>query len=141
MPFNSGNIRPLAVAIIQNPKGEILGIKGYDKVKNEYFYRLPGGGMEFCERAEQTLQREFREEFGIKLKNVRRAEVCENIFTYNGKSGHEIVFIMKADFEDASLYQQKELKIIEKEAVAEYAEWVKVGKETIIYPEKAKELF
>ena len=63
-----------------------------------------------------------------------KKRIRNKVFETNSSSVHSLI-ISDTGMEDPSL------KIIEKEAVAEYAEWVKVGKETIIYPEKAKELF
>ena len=55
-------------------------------MKNQEFFRLPGGGIEFGETAEQTLQREFAEEFGVEIKVGRRLGVAENIFVTEGKT-------------------------------------------------------
>lgn len=46
MPFTEKYIRPLAVAVIRY-QGKILAVRGVDHVKNEVFFRLPGGGIEF----------------------------------------------------------------------------------------------
>lgn len=42
MPFTEKYIRPLAVAVIRY-QGKILAVRGVDHVKNEVFFRLPGG--------------------------------------------------------------------------------------------------
>ncbi len=140
MPFDSQRIRPLAIAIVRRPSGEVLAVKGWDKVKQEYFYRVLGGGIEFGETAAETVGREFLEEMGASLKNLLQLDVVENIFTYNGKPGHEIVFIMEADLADASLYQKEHLPFVEPNAPAPYAEWVPLTPQTRIYPEKVKNL-
>lgn len=140
MPFDSQRIRPLAVAMVRRSSGEVLAVKGWDKVKQEYFYRVLGGGIEFGETAAETVGREFLEEMGASLKNLRQLDVVENIFTYNGKPGHEIVFIMEAELADSSLYQKEHLPFMEPNASAPYVEWVSVMPETRIYPEKVKEL-
>lgn len=105
MPYNSEAIRPLALAIIKNRKNQILVSPGYDKIKGETFYRLLGGGVDFGESSLQALNREFKEELNVELKNCRLLRVLENIFFYNGKPGHEVVFIYEADFVDASNYE------------------------------------
>lgn len=84
MPFTEKYIRPLAVAVIRY-QGKILAVRGVDHVKNEVFFRLPGGGIEFGETAEAALKREFAEEFGVEVKIGRRLDVTENVFSYEGR--------------------------------------------------------
>ena len=52
------SIRPLSVAVIRKGRS-FLAIPGYDTKKKKHFYRLPGGGIEFGERADEALKREF----------------------------------------------------------------------------------
>ena len=61
-------IRPLAICLFRHNE-RILVAEAYDPVKKEAFYRPLGGGIEFGEHSEQTIQRELLEEIG--------AEVCE----------------------------------------------------------------
>ena len=79
MPFTEKYIRPLAVAVIRY-QGKILAVRGVDHVKNEVFFRLPGGGIEFGETAEAALKREFAEEFGVEVKIGRRLDVTGKRF-------------------------------------------------------------
>lgn len=83
MPFTEKYIRPLAVAVIRY-QGKILAVRGVDHVKNEVFFRLPGGGIEFGETAEAALKREFAEEFGVEVKIGRRLDVTENVSATKG---------------------------------------------------------
>ena len=54
-------IRPIALGLaIKNNK--LLVSEGFDKVKNEIFYRCLGGGIEFLEKGKEALKREFLEE-------------------------------------------------------------------------------
>ena len=94
MVFVRNQIRPLAVAVVRH-KNKILAMEGYDSVKQETFYRLIGGGIEFGEKAEDTVVREFREELGLDIKITRFLGTSENIFTYEGKPGHEIVLFLR----------------------------------------------
>jgi ADP-ribose pyrophosphatase YjhB (NUDIX family) len=61
-------------------------------------YRPLGGGVEFGERAADAVVREFREETGRAVAVVELIEVSENLFTYEGRPGHEIVFLFHVRF-------------------------------------------
>lgn len=105
-------IRPLALVLVEN-RGKILAKKDFDSHKQEDFYRIPGGGIELGETSEQALRREIREEFNAELEQVELLEVLENIFTYEGKPGHEIVFLYRADFVDKGMYEKEELVVLD----------------------------
>ncbi len=96
-------IRPLALAIIRKGDALLLGAS-YDPVRQLRFYRPPGGGIEFGETGAQAIQREMREEIAAELLNVRYLTTMENIFTYKGAPGHEIVLLYTADLRDPTLY-------------------------------------
>lgn len=105
-------IRPLTLCIIKN-KDRLLVGDGYDSKKGEVFYRLLGGGIEFGETGEEALNREFMEELETKLENVKYLTTLENIFTYNGKRGHEIVLVFTADLVKKALYEESSIDIID----------------------------
>ena len=59
-------IRPIVLGIaIKNNK--ILVSGGYDKIKNQTFYRCLGGGIEFLETSQEALKREYKEELNIDI--------------------------------------------------------------------------
>lgn len=91
------SIRTLAIAIIKNAKGQLLLHEGYDSVKKEYFYRPLGGGIEFGEKGEEALIREFREEINQEIKVLKYLNTFENLFTYEGKQGHQIILLYEAE--------------------------------------------
>lgn len=84
-------IRPivLGLAIKDN---KLLVSEGFDKVKNQTFYRCLGGGIEFLEKSTDALKREFKEEINIDIVIKDFLGISENIFTYEGKNAHELVF-------------------------------------------------
>ena len=104
----SGEIRVLALGLIRDGDRIFLS-EGYDPVKEKTFYRAMGGGVEFGETSLEALGREFQEEIQAELKNVRYLGCLENIFTFNGKSGHEIVQLYECDFVDNKFYQQEKI--------------------------------
>ena len=108
----SGEIRVLALGLIRD--GERIFIsEGYDPVKQQTFYRAMGGGVEFGETSLEALVREFQEEIQAELKNIRYLDCLENIFTFNGKSGHEIIQLYECEFVDNKFYQQEKIRFNE----------------------------
>ena len=115
-------IRVLAIALLKNPKGQILLHQGYDSAKKQVFYRPLGGGVDFSETAKVALKREFQEELGKKIKVKKLVGVFENIFTYENKDRHEIVFVYTATFSSLKDYK-KAYEIIEDKRVVGKAVW------------------
>ncbi len=140
--LKENKIRPLAVCIIKH-NGKLLSGVGYDRLKNETFYRLLGGGIEFGEKAEETLQREFKEELNTGIENIKYITTLENIFTYEGKKGHEIVFVFEGDLTNKELYQKDNIPILDSKekgkAVWKNISDFKSGK-LILYPDGADKL-
>lgn len=135
--MENNRIRPLALALVKRD-GKVLVQVCFDGKKNEKFYRLPGGGIEFGETGIVALRREFMEEFGSEIHNVESLGVLENIFTYEGKPGHEIVMVYGADLIKKSLYDEKEIGILDNGQ--SYAIWenIDVLKDSHFYPDGIK---
>lgn len=98
-------IRPLAICLFRH-NDCILVAEGYDPVKKEYFYRPLGGGIEFGEYSEQTIQRELLEEIGTEVSELKYLGTLENVFVFNGTPGHEIVQVYDGSLRDTGLYEQ-----------------------------------
>ncbi len=102
-------IRPIAICICR--RGDlILVAEGHDSKKDQTFYRPLGGTIEFGERGDETVRREFREEIAADLADVRYLGMLENIFTYEGRRGHEIVLVYDGRLSDASLYEKEAIQ-------------------------------
>ncbi len=100
--------RPLAICLFT--RGDKTLVAEYtDRVKREKFFRHIGGGIEFGETAAQTIARETREELNADVCAVRYLFTLENIFTYQGVPGHEIVLVYDGAFADESLYARATL--------------------------------
>jgi 8-oxo-dGTP pyrophosphatase MutT (NUDIX family) len=98
-------IRPIAICVCRHGD-RILVAEGHDSKKGQTFYRPLGGTIEFGERGEEAVRREFREEIGADLLEVHYVGMLENIFTYEGQRGHEIVLVYDGRLSDGSLYEK-----------------------------------
>ncbi len=101
------HIRPIAICVfLKNNK--ILVAEGYDPVKDQYFYRPLGGGIEFGENSADTICREMLEEIHVEVdrESLKYLGAVENIFHFNGTAGHEIVLIYDGALKESALYEQ-----------------------------------
>ena len=97
--MDSTNIRPIAICVFHS-EGRILVSRGYDSVKDSVYYRPLGGGIEFGERSRDAVVREIREELSAEVRATRILGTRENIFTLDGETGHEILWVYDAEFVD-----------------------------------------
>ncbi len=99
----------LALALIWRGN-QLLLQSGVDVVTGRAFYRPPGGRVEFGERGAEAVVRELQEELGTGMVDVRFAGVHENLFTYQGKPGHEVILFYEGRLADPGLMDQEELR-------------------------------
>lgn len=116
-------IRPLSLALIKNSSGQLLLLRGFDSVKNEHFYRPLGGGIEFSESSRTALEREIMEELGQEVFVSDLEASFENIFTFDGIKGHEIIMLYTADFKNKEIYNLTEIDIFESGVAISKAVW------------------
>ena len=109
--MESNKIVVKAMCVVSRNGKEVLAGIGRDDVKEEYFGRIIGGKMEFGETAESALRREFKEELNTDLEELFFIKMVENIFTYNGQNGHEVIFVYKGNLSDKALYQKDLIKV------------------------------
>ena len=131
-------IRPIALGLaIKNKK--LLVSEGFDKVRNETFYRCLGGGIEFLEKSEEALKREFLEEINVDITVKNFLGISENIFTYQGKKAHELILFYSIEISDENY--QEEYQVIDDHGET-IAKWIDIdefkNKNKILYP---KEVF
>ena len=100
------HIRVISICIIRRGD-EILVFEGYDHIKSETFFRPLGGGIEFGESSLEALKREFREEIGAELNNLRYLATLENIFEVYGNPGHEVIFVYAGGLAEPILYEKE----------------------------------
>jgi 8-oxo-dGTP pyrophosphatase MutT (NUDIX family) len=102
------SIRVISICLFYNKKrNSILVAEGYDPEKNERFYRPLGGGIMFGEKTKDALKREIEEEISEKIVDIEYIATLENIFTFNGQKGHEIVFVYDAKFKNKTVYDRE----------------------------------
>lgn len=128
-------IRPISIGLaIKNNK--LLVNEGFDKVKNQTFYRCLGGGIEFLETSSDALKREFKEELDIDVTVKDFLGVSENIFTFSGKNAHEIVFYYTIEIDEKDY--KPEYTVVEGERKTR-ATWIDINEfkngSKILYPE------
>jgi 8-oxo-dGTP pyrophosphatase MutT (NUDIX family) len=111
MPMNN-TIRPIAVIILRHDD-KILVQESVESPDYPRFYRLIGGGIEFGERAHDTIIREVREELNATLRDVRYLGTLENIFVYEGRGGHEIVMLYEGTLVEPHFYEQESFALDE----------------------------
>ncbi len=135
-------IRPLAICLFRTGD-RILVAEGHDPVKGETFYRPIGGAIEFGERAAAALVREVREEIGEEIADLRYLGTLENLFTFNGRPGHEIILVFDGRFVDRHIYERAVLNGNEHDGLAFRAFWKSLsefGPGAPLYPDGLTEL-
>lgn len=127
------------------PRANTLGLVIKDNVvlleeqedEDRFYYRPIGGKIEFGEKSEETLIREFKEELGVEIDIIRYVSCIENIFKIGENLGHEITQIYLAEFMDKTLYEQDTFTVTERTKIS-CAKWIPIkdlisgGK--VVYP-------
>ncbi|MDO5606357.1 MAG: NUDIX hydrolase [Paracoccus sp. (in: a-proteobacteria)] len=101
----------LLAAEVPDDSGRIKGV------------RPLGGTVEFGERAEDALRREFHEELGIAVAITGPAVVLENLFQHEGATGHEVIFAYPVTFPPGAFDGQDVIRFHEDSGTACVARW------------------
>jgi 8-oxo-dGTP pyrophosphatase MutT (NUDIX family) len=102
-----------AVQCVFRDGSRVLGFEIKDPHKDVTGFRSIGGGIEEGETSRQAVEREVAEELKVAIGEPRLLCVLENIFTFMGRPGHEIVFVYESTFVDASDYERESFEICE----------------------------
>ncbi|ENU31130.1 hypothetical protein F991_01036 [Acinetobacter sp. CIP-A165] len=125
-------VKALCIFRYQN---QVLLSYGYDPSKEETYLRPIGGSIEFGETALQAIKREVLEEIHQQIIHPKLLGVLENLFTFDGQQGHEIVFVYDAELVNSKLYQEVEIHGCETNGLQYIAKWLsKAQIESSRYP-------
>jgi len=102
-----------AVQCVFRNGDSLLGFEIHDPAKDVTGFRSIGGGIEDGETSMHAVEREVSEELGVAITEPVLLGVLENIFTFLGSPGHEIVFVYEATFVDAANYERESFEIVE----------------------------
>ncbi|WP_282609431.1 NUDIX hydrolase [Pelagibius sp. Alg239-R121] len=115
-------VRPIAVGLVRRGRKILVAAVRADdgSIKG---WRPLGGEIEFGERAEETLVREFDEELGEAVSVAAFVCVLENLYEHEGAKGHEIVFVYEAAFLKAEAYDVEDFAFTDGGLAAD-ATWI-----------------
>ncbi|MBR0787193.1 NUDIX hydrolase [Bradyrhizobium iriomotense] len=82
--------------------GRLLAAEVRDDAGRLRGVRPLGGEIEFGESWRAALVREFNEELGIDVAIKGEPLMMENIFSHEGSTGHEVMFIAEVAFPDGA---------------------------------------
>ena len=117
------HIKAKALCIFRH-QDQVLLSYGYDPSKDETYLRPIGGGIEFGETSVQAIEREVLEEINQQITKPKLLAVLENLFTFDGQQGHEIVFVYDAEFIDSVLSTAIEIHGCETSGLSYIAQWL-----------------
>lgn len=136
MSNSKKKIRVLALGLIRDGDRLFLS-QGKDPSTEQTFYRALGGGVDWGETSLNALKREFWEEIGGELTNIKYLGCIENIFTFDNQLKHEIIQLYSCDFLDPQFYQREQIEFSEKKR-RKIALWVDIAsclsRELLIVP-------
>ncbi len=110
-------------------------------MKGQTFYRPLGGTIEFGERGAEAIARELDEEIGAQVAATHYLGTLENVFTYLGAPGHEIVLVYDVELAGDALYARERVTASEGGVTVECA-WVPLEtfERVPLYPDGLLEL-
>lgn len=95
MPIDRSHIRVKVMLVAPNSQGAVhaVSVNAATAENPHGYHRFIGGSVELGETHREAIRREVREELSAEIRDLRHLGVVENIFTIDGTTGHEIVFV------------------------------------------------
>lgn len=87
---------------------------------NKDYLSLIGGRTKIGESSIETIKREVLEETGYQVSETKVMGILENFFTssYDNKAYHEILILVKVDFEDQTVNNQEKVECLDKKDIS-----------------------
>lgn len=104
----------------------LLASEVYDSHGNAVGVRPLGGTVEFGENSDTALKREFLEELGIEIEVLSGPTVIENLYEFEGESGHEIIFVFNIRFVSDDYEHHEAISFNESDGTSGIARWYAV---------------
>ena len=119
-------------------KGDSILLEEQHSKRDGYSYRPIGGTIEFGEKSDETLVREFSEELGVEVIVKKYISCIENIFKIDQGIGHEITQLYLVDLQNKDLYQKEKFTVTEGDKIT-CAKWISLedvySGEKVVYPD------
>ncbi len=103
--------------------GRLLAAEVHDDLGGIVGVRPLGGSVEFGERAEAAVLREFKEELGVEIRVSSGPIVMENLFAHQGIAGHEVLFLFTIELPLGAFAEQESIRFQEDNGTAGVARW------------------
>ena len=130
-------VRPIAIGVVRRDV-EILVMKALGDHGETKGWRPPGGTIEFGERADAALEREFAEKLEQEVRCLSQICVLESLYKHGGVRGHEIVFVFEAAFINMTAYCLERFEFVDGDIQNEVS-WVNIAEfssgATPLFPE------
>ena len=126
-----GRFQMRAVAIIRRNDHILI-----HRATHEDFWSLPGGRVEFCETAAETLEREIVEELGCTSSLGTLRFLVENYFVYEERTLHEIGWYFDVDLTSDFPFLTDDIchRVVDGKSNLEFR-WVRSAPDTFgVYP-------